>query len=524
MTSDAASVQDDEAFLEEDASNQYVAFQIDRDVFAIPMINVLEIIRIPDTVSVPMTPPSLIGLANLRGSVLPVLDLRALLGLNAGTFDDATRVMVVDMGRPVGLVVDRVNRVFDVDPNSLESAEHVQSTIDASLVQGVVKNLDGAALVQLIDLDRAVGNGFESMLGTERTDAAQGLGAVDIEERSLAKRDVDEDEDGLQLVIFELDGQEYGFDIRDVEEIVRVPDEISAVPNSGHHVLGLVNLRAQLLPLVSLRRMFSLPEQALNDHNRILVLSLGRAAGRGDAVGIVVDQVREVLRVAQDVQDKVPAMLRQSGDMQEIGAVCRLNGGKRLVSLLTAGALFQNTMVQQALEIRDERAESSSEELMDTVERLDEEDETQLVVFTLADQEFGVPIAVVQEITRVPDELTRVPKTPDFIEGLVNLRGSVLPVVDMRCRFGMARMSHSERQRILVLELGAVRTGFVTDSVLEVLRLSKTLIEQSPKLSDEQARVVGRVVNFKEKKRIIQVLDAHELLDRQELEALSETA
>jgi purine-binding chemotaxis protein CheW len=86
----------------------------------------------------------------------------------------------------------------------------------------------------------------------------------------------------------------------------------------------------------------------------------------------------------------------------------------------------------------------------------------------------------------------------------------------------MPRMERNERQRILVLELNGLRTGFITDAVLEVLRLSRSLIEKAPPLSQEQSRVMGRVVNFRDQGRMIQVLDADELLDRTELAALSD--
>ena len=70
-----------------------------------------------------------------------------------------------------------------------------------------------------------------------------------------------------------------------------------------------------------------------------------------------------------------------------------------------------------------------------------DDDEEQFVVFRLMNEEYGVPIDSVQEIVRVPEELTKVPKTPTFIEGVINLRGIVLPVVDQRRRFGLPELN-----------------------------------------------------------------------------------
>jgi purine-binding chemotaxis protein CheW len=148
------------------------------------------------------------------------------------------------------------------------------------------------------------------------------------------------------------------------------------------------------------------------------------------------------------------------------------------------------------------------------------DDEEQFVVFRLMDEEYGVPIESVQEIVRVPDELTRVPKTPDFIEGVINLRGSVLPVVDQRRRFGLPGIERTDHQRIMVFTIKGIRTGFIVDSVSEVMRISARFIDGAPKLSSEQQRLIRRVANLEAQKRMILLLDIDELLKIEELEAL----
>jgi len=156
----------------------------------------------------------------------------------------------------------------------------------------------------------------------------------------------------------------------------------------------------------------------------------------------------------------------------------------------------------------------------------DEDDQDMhLVVFRLHGQEYGVSTDVVQEIIRVPEmEMNAVPKTADFIEGMVNLRGAVLPVLDLRSRFGIERNQRDDKQRILVLELENIPTGFIVDEVNEVLRIAKDTIEDAPHLSDEQSRLMGRVVNLPQHKRMIQVLEVAELLDMKEVNILKKAA
>ncbi len=503
----------------EDVVNQYVTFYLNQEAFAFPMAAVIEIVRVPATVNVPMTPPALVGLANLRGNVLTILELRRMLNLPEAEYHEATRVIVCDVGKPVGLVVDKVARVLNIDAEHIENDGFVNASIDAELMTGVAKNVGGHDLIQLLDVRQVVEQSFSTQFAAAGQTSTASVGDLSAERGGGEEAQ----DDTQQLVSFVVDDQEYAFEITEVEEIVRIPEAITQVPRTAHHVLGLINLRGRLLPLVSLRRMFSLPEHALDEHNRILVVNLGRGRQRQQTVGIVVDQVREVLRVSPEVQDKVPALLRQGGEVDEIGTVCRLEEGKRLVSVLSAGALFQHPAIQQAIEARAQEIEASGmqEEVSPDTE-LATEDETQLVVFILAEQEFAVGIEAVQEITRVAEQMTHVPKTPAFIEGMINLRGAVLPVLNMRTRFGLPRMERNDCQRILVLDLDGTRTGFITDAVVEVLRLSRSVIENAPQLSAEQTRIMGKVVNLREHKRMIQVLDVSQLLSDHERVAIEQ--
>ena len=151
-------------------------------------------------------------------------------------------------------------------------------------------------------------------------------------------------------------------------------------------------------------------------------------------------------------------------------------------------------------------------------------EEEQFVVLRLADEEYGAPIDAVQEIVRVPDSLTRLPKAPHFIKGVVNLRGAVLPVVDQRTRFDLDDMERNDRQRIMVFTIDGVRTGFIVDSVSEVLKIPRSAIGPTPLLSEEQARIISRVANLEKQKRMILLIDTDHLLERHEITKLEETS
>lgn len=103
----------------------------------------------------------------------------------------------------------------------------------------------------------------------------------------------------------------------------------------------------------------------------------------------------------------------------------------------------------------------------------------QLVTFGLGTEEFGVDILAVQEINRMMD-LTRVPQSPPDVEGVINLRGKIIPVLDLRKRFGMPITEHSEQSRIIVVEVLGRTLGFIVDRVQEVLRIESSIVEPAP--------------------------------------------
>ncbi len=325
--------------------------------------------------------------------------------------------------------------------------------------------------------------------------------------------------DENQLVSFEVAGQEYAFPIEEVQEIVQLPEHVTEVPNTPSHVLGVITLRNRLLPLVSLREMFGLPPAEVIEANKVVVVSLGEDTGT--SVGVVMDSIKEVLRVGRSAIDAMPSLLAQNRSLDDIQSICRLDDGKRLVAILSAGRMFNIAEVRKLVGGETEESEAMAN---DQATSNGNDDEEQFVVFRLMNEEYGVPIDSVQEIVRVPEALIRVPKTPAFIEGVINLRGSVLPVVDQRRRFGLEGIERNDRQRIMVFTIAGVRTGFIVDSVSEVMRIAARFIDGAPKLSAEQQKLIRRVANLEAQKRMILLLDVNQLLDVRELDALKDAA
>ena len=143
----------------------------------------------------------------------------------------------------------------------------------------------------------------------------------------------------------------------------------------------------------------------------------------------------------------------------------------------------------------------------------------QLVTFKIADEEFGVDILKVQEIIRMMP-ITKVPNAPSFVEGVINLRGKVIPVIDMRKRFGMPSCTRDSNTRIEVMDLQGQVVGFVVDAVSEVLRIKESTVEPPPAVvagvGSEYMRGVGKLED-----RLLILLDLDKLLNQHEMDSLA---
>ncbi len=116
---------------------------------------------------------------------------------------------------------------------------------------------------------------------------------------------------------------------------------------------------------------------------------------------------------------------------------------------------------------------------VDTIAKESDAHLLQLVTFKIGEEEFGVDILSVQEIIRLM-QITMVPNAPAFIEGVINLRGKVIPVIDLRKRFNKATVERNSQTRIIVMELKGNIVSFLVDAVSEVLRISESTVEDAP--------------------------------------------
>ncbi len=158
---------------------------------------------------------------------------------------------------------------------------------------------------------------------------------------------------------------------------------------------------------------------------------------------------------------------------------------------------------------------------MDNVENttIVTEELLQLVSFKVGEAEFGVDILRVQEINKMM-ELTVVPNSPNFVEGVVNLRGRIIPVINLRSRLGLDVKEYDAETRIIVVDLNDKTIGFIVDEVKEVLRIPKSITEPPPEIvsgvDSEYITAIGKLED-----RLLILLDLTKVLSNKEHEQLT---
>jgi len=475
---------------------QLVTFLLGDDEFGADIMDVKEIIRVPEITKVPNAPEYVEGACNLRGNVLPIIDGRTRFNIERKQKDENSRVLVMDVdGKATGVIVDKVSEVMRVSNADIEEPPQIVKNVDSDYLNGVVKLDNGNRLVMLLDIVKALKvNTVEKEKQNAHSEDKNGTSSI---LNSVNTEAIVEE----QLVSFLLGKEEYAIGIMEVKEIIRVP-QIVKVPNCEDYIEGVVSIRNNLLPIINLRIYFGMDYKEINDHTRILVVDMGSFTA-----GIMVDKISEVLRVQSSIIQPPPKFSVHSGE--QLKGIAKLNNGKRMILLLEPVKLISADEIS-AITGNNATSEEQVEEKSKTVQIIDEE---QLVTFKIDMEEYGIKIANVQEINRMT-EVTKIPRAPYFIDGIVNLRGNVIPALDLRKLFNLPEKQVTDATRIIIVDFDGKRTGIVVDSVSEVLRFEKTLIEAPPDIlsSGIDSDYVESVGKLDSGKRMILILDIGKVL------------
>lgn len=449
-----------------------LVFRVGTQDYEIDAGRVTEVVRVPHITRVPHGPEALKGIANLRGRPIPVLSMNRVLGGGEGTLREDGKIIVYYHGSAVGLLVDDVLRL--------------SADATATPIQDLSERLDAAfKVVRRAPVERA------SHLDIDQN-----------EQKNFKLK---------TLLAFRVAGQLYGLPLEHIREVSNFEGELTVLPNAEDALLGLVPLRDRVVPLMALSSIMGLDVTRTADGcSRIVIVEY-----QEDLIGLVVDQLDLIYRLPEQAIDAVPAVLQRGrGDAQieAIGRITERSGS--LISILSPEKLFGHHAVAQAL------SQNTGVRSMETKPGVAASVE-QLLIFQLGDENYGLPIASVDEVIRVPDEITRMPGAPAFVRGVINLRGKAMPLIDQRARFEIPASVHTKKVRAIIVTIGALQAGFVVDAVSEVNAVPVNAVSAAPEFSSQQTDIFDRIAHIEADGRMILLIDPKELLTRAEQDVVA---
>ncbi|WHO39369.1 chemotaxis protein CheW [Sphingobium sp. AP49] len=447
-------------------SSQLLAFTVGDRRLGLPAAQVQEVLPMPRISRVPYASDTLLGVANMRGTVIPVISVGRLIGQDRS---ECQRVIVVNEGGLVGLAVTSVEQFAD------------HRTVDD------VSAVDIAELVA-----RAV---------PEKRQRRSS-------QRVVASADRTARHESVPLVALTVGSQAFALPVSHVEEIVRAPEDIARMPHSDAVVMGTMLLQGAVLPLLSLAALLALPPRAVDHHARVVVVRIGT-----HRVGLLVEAMQSVMYVAETDIDPVPQALNRGGAEARIQAICRLGEGQGLLSVLAADKLLREDIMARLLQgDGKEQGEMTGSAASEGSERF--------LLFRIGDDSFGLPIDAVEEVVPLPSRLTPLPKAPDFVQGVMNVRGKVIPVIDQARRFNGTAVE-SAKPRVIVVRIGALIAGFIVDAVSEVALVHESALREAPDMGGAGTRIFDRVAALGGGDDLVLIISPQELLDRAEQDVLA---
>lgn len=444
---------------------------------------VAEVIRTPRITRMPHGPPGLLGVTHLHGLVLPVVSLGALLGEEAK--GDATRVVVLRRDPPIGLAVDSIE------------ALKASANDDAEVQHGRLL-LDDASGARWFDLDAALQDRFSAFRAAGRAPEREAAASPTV----AAVAD-------LAFLGFVLAGQDYALPLDAIAEVLAVPKSIAAMPRTEAVLIGVFELRDSVLPVVSLRALLGLQERDVQADDRVIVVRIG-----GHRLALLVDRISIILRASHDAVGPAPTLFNRASGEARIDSVLRLPDGRGLVSILTPERILADERVSQLL------AETSDQKDITMVSTTSATARERFLIIRLGDETYGLPIAAVDEVVRLPETLTRLPKAPAYVQGVMSLRGKVIPVIDQRRRFSVAGEAAGEARRVVVVTLDGLQAGFSVDAVARILEVEADDLMPAPELSGDGDVLFDRAAKVEREGDVILLIDPRALLQRAEADLL----
>ena len=434
----------------------HASFLLGTEEFALDVKHVQEVVNTPkDIVPLPLAPDFVCGCFDLRGAIIPVVDMARLLERPEGHGGAGRKTVVVEHhGVRLGLIFDDTCRVIRSSVDARAAFDYADGTRHG-VISGVLKT--GEALVRLLDLERLSGLADVPHVTTNT--------ALDRAARAGRAR--------RRCVSFTVAGVRLAFTISSIFEIV--PGRaIEPSPLQDRLCGGVMRIRNRVVPIIRFRLLLNAaaPEGPVIEDRHVIVLESGSAY-----VGLLVDSVDAIETYAQDALMPVPSLT--SGRMP-LFMGCLDFGARGHVFLLDGPGVLAHEEIGRVL---GQQSSLFKHDEGTDIGRLRRVSLRQPFLWIETRQAFALPMKAVREIVDAQGRMVPMPGAPPHVPGMINLRGQMVPVVDMRSFFRLGGESEcTPETKIVVLDEGDALVGLRVDAVRSILHVDEASRIPVPKL------------------------------------------
>jgi len=452
------------------------------EYFGIDSDNSNQILRVPPITAIPLTHESLKGIIVLNGKIVPVLDLKMVLGIGSVdiTKEESRAITLHVNGEEIAIIVDEVIDAFSMDESNYE-----ENVSQESSIIGFYKQKDD--LVQVIEPGTII-----------QSDMIESFRPIEVDKLlDETQNKVLNISDTSRYLFFKSQNEFFAVDIELVAELIFIPKEITPIAGSNSSNLGAITLRDEVIDVFDFNLLFGFDAVDLkSEEARLLIL-------RDDdkKLAICVEDIQEIKDI--DIS-KIDSLSTSLGD-DKIESLYK--DGKNIVSIVSAiyfrKIIDKFSVTTQNNEHTDEKKEENS-------------NMRELAVFAIAKEEFAFDIESVQEIITY-QEVTPLPESSEYVDGVINLRGSIIPVVNLPKKLDF-KPNITDKSKIVVCIIEDEKVGFLVDDVNDIMFIEDEFVSNS---KNAQA-LVKSTISLDGGKRVILELRLDKIISVEELQNIKE--
>ncbi|NUM60381.1 MAG: chemotaxis protein CheW [Bdellovibrionaceae bacterium] len=440
----------------------YCTFALSGNEFAMDVEYVQEVVNYPSKViPMPLSPPFLEGVFNLRGSIVPIVNLKKILNFELKVDNNEVKLAIINyQGYLIALMFDSTGEIFRLRDQQLDFFEFPDESTYKT-IKGAIKLEEGKRIIQILDPMSLVSIknlplSFQSST-IQKTSRAKSTNSA----RKMA-------------IVFSVAEVKMAFSIQGIHEIIKVP-EVKSHPLRSDICIGIINLRNQTIPVVDFAKLLNCVQPVNSDpaDKRIIIVKVSEFL-----IGLLTDCVDSINNYRDEEVSVIPIL---SKERTKLFQGCLNFNDLGDVFLLDHNELFKNEELNQITQGHSQIYKSNFAAYQKN--KIKERENEFYLSFRMG-QLFGVKLKEVKEIIIPPKTYLSSPGMPFFVKGLLNLRGELVTIVDPKKLYkfesSLTLDVNDSEQRILVYKFENEFFGLIVDSVDSIFNLSQVQKLQVP--------------------------------------------